>query len=162
MLSLWANPTMDVSQFAYVVASLFSLQGAAFNTTKMPKAAIAFSAFQFIGMSLTAGFGSAAMGFLTDMATDSDSIKVLVHALIYFVLSFAAIIFTVAGLPQALRTELVVPTQQKIGTAEQWVRWLSRLVVEFEEEEEEDGEEENPLRRRPVVIEPSESDQKSV
>ena len=103
---------------------------------------MAFSTFQFIGMSLTAGFGSSAMGFLTDLATSSDTLKLIIHSVLYLTFAFGSIAFTVLGLPQTLHEELAPPVEQNIGIVERWARKLSSylLNMSFPDQEEDDGE----------------------
>ena len=110
----------------------------------MPNSAVAFSTFQFIGMSLTAGFGSSAMGFLADLATSSDTLKLIIHSVLYLTFAFGSIAFTVLGLPQTLHEELAPPVEQNIGIVERWARKLSSYLLNIsfpdQEEEDDDGE----------------------
>lgn len=106
---------------------------------------MAFSTFQFIGMSLTAGFGSAAMGFLTELATSSNTLKLIIHSTLFLTFAFGSIAFTVLGLPQALHEELAPPVEQNIGVVERWARKLSSYLLNISfpnQEEEEDKENE--------------------
>lgn len=125
------------------MVSLFSLQSSTYSTAKLPNSAVAFSTFQFIGMSLTAGFGSASMGFLTEMATSSNTLKLIIHSALFLTFAFGSISFTVLGLPQALHEELAPPVEQNIGVVERWARKLSSYLLDLsfpkQEEEEEDG-----------------------
>lgn len=151
MLSLWINPHMDVGQCAYAAACLFSLQSSTYSTARVPNSAVAFSTFQFIGMSLTAGFGSSAMGFLTDLATSSNTLKLIIHSVLYLTFAFGSIAFTVLGLPQTLHEELAPPVEQNIGIVERWARKLSSYLLNIsfpkqeEEEEEKDDDDEYQL-----------------
>jgi hypothetical protein len=127
--------------------SLFSLQGSTYSTAKVPNSAVAFSTFQFIGMSLTAGFGSSAMGFLTDLATSSNTLKLIIHSVLYLTFAFGSIAFTVLGLPQTLHEELAPPVEQNIGIVERWARKLSSYLLnisfpdqEADDDKDDDGE----------------------
>lgn len=108
---------------------------------------MAFSTFQFIGMSLTAGFGSAAMGFLTELATSSNTLKLIIHSTLFLTFAFGSIAFTVLGLPQALHEELAPPVEQNIGVVERWARKLSSylLNISFPSQEEDKENEYQPI-----------------
>lgn len=149
MLSLWINPHMDVGQCAYAVVSLFSVQGSTYSTAKLPNSAVAFSTFQFIGMSLTAGFGSTAMGFLTELATSSNTLKLIIHSALFLTFAFGSIAFTVLGLPQALHEELAPPVEQNIGVVERWARKLSSYLLDLSFPQG-DGEEDGGYQRIPT------------
>lgn len=153
MLSLWVNPHMDVGQCAYTVISLFSLQSSSFSTVNLPRSAVAFSTFQFIGMSLTAGFGSSAVGFLTSMATGSDSLRLLIHSILWITFSFAAICFIVIGLPQALHTELELfnpklrpRRESRLG---KWFRFLASFLIPPHDDHGKETEESESLLQQP-------------
>lgn len=93
-------------------------------------------------MSLTAGFGSAAMGFLTELATSSNTLKLIIHSTLFLTFAFGSIAFTVLGLPQALHEELAPPVEQNIGVVERWARKLSSYLLNISFPNKEDKENE--------------------